>query len=58
MRSAVDAERIKHTIFPKATIKIFDLWQSFRLMCQLHIQKRRNSPADGMLGISQVIFNI
>jgi len=54
----MDAERIKHTIFPKATIKIFDLWQSFRLMCQLRIQKSRNSSIDGMPGISQVIFNI
>uniref|UniRef100_A0A914L9G2 Mothers against decapentaplegic homolog n=1 Tax=Meloidogyne incognita TaxID=6306 RepID=A0A914L9G2_MELIC len=56
MRSAMDAERIKHTIFPKATIKIFDLWQSFRLMCQLRIQKSRNSSIDGMPGISQDSF--
>nr|CAD2170430.1 unnamed protein product [Meloidogyne enterolobii] len=56
MRSAMDAERIKHTIFPKATIKIFDLWQSFRLMCQLRVQKRRNSSVDGMPGISQDSF--
>ncbi|CAK5062508.1 unnamed protein product [Meloidogyne enterolobii] len=56
MRSAMDAERIKHTIFPKATIKIFDLWQSFRLMCQLRVQKRRNSSIDGMPGISQDSF--
>ncbi|CAK5091870.1 unnamed protein product [Meloidogyne enterolobii] len=56
MRSAMDAERIKHTIFPKATIKIFDLWQSFRLMCQLRVQKRRNSSVDGMPGICQDSF--
>ncbi|KAL7077040.1 hypothetical protein ACQ4LE_003786 [Meloidogyne hapla] len=56
MRSAMDVERIKHTIFPKATIKIFDLWQSFRLMCQLRLHKIRNSTADHLVGIGQDSF--
>ncbi|KAF7624796.1 MH2 domain-containing protein [Meloidogyne graminicola] len=46
MRSAMDDERINHAIFPKATIKVFDLWQSFRLVCQLHFHNRHNSTAE------------
>jgi hypothetical protein len=39
MRSAEDAAQTKHVIYQKATIKVYDLWQSFQLMCQWIVQK-------------------
>ena len=39
MRTAEDGPRMKHQIYQKASIKVYDLWQSFQLMCQWIVQK-------------------
>lgn len=43
MRTADDARRMRHTIYQKACIKVYDLWQSFQLMCLWIVHKQLKS---------------
>lgn len=37
---------MKHQIYQKACIKVYDLWQSFQLMCQWIVQKPQQQQGD------------